>query len=303
MEYLEPTQRDALRALLGNREDYLQLLLIMVRDHDQFGVLSTGEASYPILLGAATSLGNSFEDQKRTISAIMWLNLADMAGTPGLDLNTEDLNKIIGDWKWYLEALQICADKKQRLDDYVILEASKEELVEQRICRLLLESCRKTPRRLEELCVQNRNEKMVSSLVRNQLRTVYPTQNPRREFASQFTHICKMDYGLRFFAKLAEYCEGAPTSGEKRSLSSWSEKRLDSDLLIYAVLAILRRTTGTYLAMIRPDRGVGNLIGVEMKDLTPRNAPEKTAQICKLLIESHYPGLSWLMSDCPAWYF
>ena len=48
---------------------------------------------------------------------------------------------------------------------------------------------------------------------------------------------------------------------------------------------------------------VGSLIGVEMKDLTPRNAPEKTAQIIELLHKSHYPGLSWMMSDCLAWYF
>jgi len=40
-----------------------------------------------------------------------------------------------------------------------------------------------------------------------------------------------------------------------------------------------------------------------MKDLTPTNAPEKTARIIDLVLTRHYPGLIWMMSDAPAWYF
>src|SRR3972149_2030170 len=83
MEYFNPGDKDGLRELLDNREDYLQLLLVLIRDHDQFGVLSTGEASYPILLRAANSLGYKNEDAARVISASRRLNLADMAGRPG----------------------------------------------------------------------------------------------------------------------------------------------------------------------------------------------------------------------------
>jgi hypothetical protein len=111
-----------------------------------------------------------------------------------------------------------------------------------------------------------------------------------------------MDYAKGFFECLVDYCEG-PKSTSKRSLTRWSSKKIDNERLIYAVLAILRRITSTYAAMIDTKEGHGNLIGVEMKDLTPNNAKEKTSQICKLLLESHYPGLSWIMSDCPAWYF
>src|SRR3972149_2959110 len=71
------------KLLKYNLDDYLQLLLVLIRDHDQFGVLSTGEASYPILLRAANSLGYKNEDAARVISASRRLNLADMAGRPG----------------------------------------------------------------------------------------------------------------------------------------------------------------------------------------------------------------------------
>jgi hypothetical protein len=302
MEYLNPEEKDELRSLLGGHEDYLQLLLLMIRDHDEFGVISTGEGSYPILLRAANSLGSHFDDQKRILSAIMWLNLADMAGTPGLVLSAADVKKVIHDWEWMLNAINVCHAKGERLDDYVIREASREDLVEERITRLLLEACRGISRRDRELRQESSHEK-VRAKVRNAINTVYPTDNPRLGFASELTHICKLDYGKRFFSSLVEYFEGPPGSGEKRLLPKWSSEYVKTDDLIYSILAILRRLSSTYSAMTKSEVGSGNLIGVEMKDLTPRNAPEKTAQIIELLHTSHYPGLSWMMSDCLAWYF
>jgi hypothetical protein len=288
----------------------------MIRDHDEFGVLSTGEASYPILLRPANSLGDDPFDQKRIISAIMWLNLADIAGTPGIELIPYDLHKVLNDLEWFLNALDHCSDGKEQLDRYVIKEASKERLVVRRISRLLLEASRDVPSRLAELRKPSPHEYigsdmkktgmeewMVHRLVRQQLETVYSTQIPRRIFAREFTHICKMDYGKRFFKSLVEYCEGPQTSPGHMNLPRLSKERIETEDLIYFVLAILRRMSSTYSAMERIEGDVGNLIGVEMKDLTPRNAPEKTAQIIELLIRSHYPGLSWMMSDCLAWYF
>ncbi|HSB00861.1 MAG TPA: hypothetical protein VLE49_09435 [Anaerolineales bacterium] len=302
MEYIDPREKDKLRSLLGSNEDSLQLLLIMIRDHDQFGVLSTGEASYPILLRAANSVGNDPDDKKKILSALMWLNLADMAGTPGLVLNPDDLRKVFEDWKWLCHAIDKCHQDGVRLDDHVIKEASLEDQVVERITRLLLEACRGIPLRDKELR-QTSSREQVLAKVRNAIHTVYPTDIPRSEFASELTHICKLDYGKRFFASLVEYYEGPRVSGEKRILKKWSKEYVKTEDLIYSVLAILRRLSSTYAAMIRSEVGPGNLIGVEMKDLTPRNAPEKTAQIIELLYKSHYPGLSWMMSDCLAWYF
>jgi hypothetical protein len=321
MEYLDQAHRDALRKLLGQREDYLQLLLIMIRDHDEFGVLSTGEASYPILLRPVNSLGDDKFDQKRIISAIMWLNLADMAGTRGLVLTADDLRKVLDDWQWFMQAVDLCSKRKQSLNRYVIHEASNEKKAIIRICRLLLESSRDCPERLREfrkpivpgkirrqggvIPIEHMN---VFQLVRKQLETVYATSIPRQEFVTQFTHICKLDYGKRFFSSLVKYYEDlavnqpGPQSQAPKPQDQKSNRVETSDL-IYAVLAILRRITGTFDSMEHIEDGTGNLIGVEMKDLTPKNAPEKTIQIIELLRKSHYPGLTWMMSDCLAWYF
>lgn len=305
MEFLEPRQRDLLRQMLGDREDFLQLLLVMVRDHDQFGVLGTGEASYPILIGAATSLGAAIDNQVRTVSSILWLNVADMAGVENLNMTSDDLERVISDWQWYIDALNTCYQKQERLADFIIRRASEEELVIRRISRLILEAARKAPARYGELreIDGSAGEMRVTELVRRQLRTVYPTHIPRREFTFEFTHICKLDYAKRFFEALVDFCEGPRIDDRKRPLNAWAAERVDTERFIYANLAILRRITSTYSAMIDSKRGPGNLIGVEMKDLTPDHATEKTSQICRLLLDSHYPGLSWIMSDCPAWYF
>jgi hypothetical protein len=300
MEYLDSDAKEQLLTLLGHREDYLELLLVMVRDHDEFGVLCTGEASYAILLNATTSLRNVDEDKRRILASIMWLNLADIAGTPKVVLTYSTVKKIYDDFIWYLEAIKNCKTKGQTLEEHVIKESGNEDVVVERISRLLIESSRNYEDRFNELTKTSPHGLYVHQLVRNQLRRVYTTHNLRQEFASEFAHVCKMDYCKRFIEALIGYCEG---SKEKGSLGDWQRERKRTDTLIYFVFAILRRITSTYKAMIRSDDGIGNLIGVEMKDLTPENAPDKTQEICKLLVEEHYPGLSWMMSDCPAWFF
>jgi len=97
-----------------------------------------------------------------------------------------------------------------------------------------------------------------------------------------------VDYGKRFFVRLIDYCE--------------REQKDDIDV-IYSILGILKRLTITYAAMMRTESGRKHLIGVELNALAPIDFPEKTARIVELIIRSHYPGLTWMMSDVPAWYF
>lgn len=302
IQYGDDAEKNDLRDLLGS-DDYFQLLLIMIRDHDEFGVLATGEASYPILMRAANSLGNQPEAQEQILSALMWLNLADIAGTPNVILTPADIRKVVYDWQWMLDTFAEARKKPEmRLQDYVILKASREEFVEERITRLLLEASRGIPRRAKELR-EEKSPEDVKSIIRGAISTVYPTDIPRLEFVSQLTHICKLDYGKRFFARLVEYCEGCP-SPVKNPLPKHSKEYVPTKDLVYSILAILRRLSSTYTFMTRSDVDhPGSLIGIEMKDLTPFGADDKPAQIIKLLRESHYPGLSWMMSDCLAWYF
>ena len=72
--------------------------------------LSTGEASFPILLGAANS-GHGPDAQKRIISALMLCNLADMVAVARLNLDGEATDRPLYDWQWFLGALRALLKK------------------------------------------------------------------------------------------------------------------------------------------------------------------------------------------------
>ena len=139
LEYLDPTQRARLAKFMegagGWGKQYLQTMLIMIRDHDRFGTLSTGEASYPILLQSADSAGYDPNEQMRVISALMMCNLPDMAGIFPLDGAT--VNKVVDDWEWFRAALDDHIGTGKSLDRFVLDKASEERFVIRRIRRLL----------------------------------------------------------------------------------------------------------------------------------------------------------------------
>jgi len=302
-QYIKAEDRDRLRGLLRSEDD-VRLLMIIIRDHDQFGVLSTGEASVPILLGAINS-GVSHDDRRKIISALALCNLADMVGSFPID--GESTDRLLGDWRWFMGALDHCASTGTRLDEHLVQQASRIRRAEQarweaeilrsypylgipsvseRIRRLLTVASRQFKDRRKEFDDEQ--------LIANSLETVFGSENGVGEFAKQFTYVCKLDYGKRFFEALIRYCQGDPRA---------HRVRVSKENVIYATFAVLKRIAVTYAPMTRSGGGLGNLIGVELKDLTPDNTPEKTDRIIELIVSSHYPGLTWMMSDAPAWYF
>jgi hypothetical protein len=354
VQNLEPDERRALETILDGdnvEEEKLslfRLLMVILRDHDQFGVLSTGEASYPILLNSITH-SDDVDDQIKIITALMLLNLADIAATVPV-LSEEIIEKLKQDYEWFTENLRTYARIKteassrrkdggsgpstnvgiESFDDFVIRVSSQEDRVCKRIHRLVTT----TVEDLINLDLSQYKEddwiKDVKAacpfltdelkglrdirLVRDAYHTVFSSDTSRREFASVFTHICKMDYGKRFLNRLIGYwiieasnqkeaAKKQREEAEKRKEKSKAKEPQPIDA-VYRLFAVLRRITGTYEAMVHSSGNLsGSLIGVEMKDLAPKDAPEKPWTIAQLIAENHYPGLTWMMSDTPAWYF
>lgn len=298
VQYIDTEEKKKLRQILSNSEELFRMLSIILRDHDQFGVLSTGEASYPILLHTARSAENNIKEQKKILAGLFLTNLADMAGSFDLDGNTA--NTAIDDYEWFNNAITYCSDNRLPLSEYVIQESSKIPIVCDRIHRLLITSARNWDLRSQEF--KNPGN------INEQLDIFFGSAQAIRKFAVKFTRICKLDYGKRFFDALVEYCEGPPTANEKekqRKLpkDKHAKERMPSERVYYAILSVITRITETYGAMLQLECNAESLIGVELKDLTPGHALEKTAQIIELIMTSHYPGLTWMMSDVPAWYF
>lgn len=342
-------QRRALEHILDGKENshngklsLFRLLMIMLRDHDLFGVLSTGEASHPILLNAITNSDDT-KEQIKIISALMLLNLADISATVP-HLNWTIIDKLVEDYVWFKENLEIYEKTKESegkknnkmapmtnvhiesFDDFVIRVSSQEDRVCKRIHRLVTTTVEDLRSLDEEQYDQNdwildvkvactKLESELEALndirvVKDAYHTVFSSDTSRREFASIFTHICKLDYGKRFFNRLIGYWM-LEANAIKADLAESIKKNLNSKAkepqpidAVYRLFAVLRRFTGTYEAMVRSSGTLsGSLIGVEMKDLAPDGAPEKPFTIAKLISENHYPGLTWMMSDTPAWFF
>ncbi len=296
VQYIDKEEKEKLRQILSNSEELFRMMTVILRDHDQFGVLSTGEASYPILLRTARSVENNIKEQKKILTGLFLTNLADIAGSIDLDGNTAD--KAIADYEWFLNAITHCADNRLPLAEYVIKESSEISIVCDRIHRLLITSTR--------LWEERRREFNDLGWIKDQLEIFFGADQSMKKFATKFTRICKLDYGKRFFDALIEYCEGSSNSGGNqgpRKLTKHSTQRLDKESVYYAILSVISRITETYGAMMQLECNAESLIGVELKDLTPKGAPEKTTQIIELIMTTHYPGLTWMMSDVPAWYF
>lgn len=357
VQNLQPAQRRALETILDERDyngnerkrrgdlSYFRLLVVMLRDHDQFGVLSTGEASYPILLNSVTFSDNA-KDKIKIITALMLLNLADIAATLK-HLPWSVINNLREDYKWFTDNLKVYRDlqgskdggvdsdadsaeplpnvRLESFDNFVIRVSSQEDRVCKRIHRILMTAVRdltgldkaqlleKANRGVRDWFLDvydalHENEAVRRELealndiqlVRDAYHTVFSSDTSRREFASVFTHICKLDYGKRFFNRLIGYWV-IETLHKQVNGQARDSQAINA---VYRLFAVLRRLTGTYEAMIFASGSqTGSLIGVEMKDLAPDEAPEKPETIAQLIAENHYPGLTWMMSDTPAWYF
>ena len=188
------------------------------------------------------------------------------------------------------------------MEDFVLRQASTIDATAERVWRLLAEASRYFDQRYTELD---------KSLVDKALWNVFGNKYAFENFARQFARVCKLDYGKRFFEAMIQYCEGPLTDEQVKRLKDnhvqilprTASKREPKEKVVYSVLACLKRITTTYAIMLGGGSDSNNVIGVEMKDLMPPGAPEKTAQIIELIISHHYPGLTWMVADVPAWFF
>lgn len=206
--------RDELIKQLGeagfaNPAEEYRRLAWFVRDHDKFGVISTGEASY-VILASLISVGR--DAAERSIAQIRdtWLlNIADIAGTKdakptpndigkdkladSLDVRADKLEALTSDWN------RVYAVLKDR--NYAkVIEGLRElsetpELTVQRVRRLLTERAGNWPGLREAF-----SDDVVQEAIETHL-------SPRDflPFCRDFAMVAKLDYALQFWSELADY--------------------------------------------------------------------------------------------------
>lgn len=269
-----PAERAKLQTMLSPTE--VRTLLTIIRDHDKFGVLSTGEASLPLLASIANLMQEEVKIQEQRLTALTLVSLADMSAS--FPLSSCVAETVIRDWSSFIRALENAWGDRGRLLPHVIREAQQYENTVERIRRLLREAARDAKGHRAALT----DREMISDV----LKTTFMSRVD--VFCQDFALVAKLDYSLRFFRLVVQEC---------------LHQGIDNPASIaHIVVNILKGIVETYSEMLHSGRGHYRLIGVEFSGLTPTHTPEKAKALISLLLERPAEGMAWLLSDVPAWY-
>jgi hypothetical protein len=269
-----PDERAKLQTLLTRTE--LRTLLTIIRDHDKFGVLSSGEASLPLLASTTNLMQEEVKIQEQRLTALMLVSLADMSAS--FPLSSCVAGTVMQDWSRFIKALENAWGDRGRLLPHVLQEARQYESTVERIRRLLMTVSRDDSGQWEAID----DKELISDI----LKTTFT--NRLDVFCEDFALVAKLDYSLRFFRLVVQECR-------RRGITNASS-------IAHIIVNILKGIVETYGEMLHSGRGHYRLIGVEFGSLAPAHSPEKARALINLLLERPAEGLAWLLSDVPAWY-
>lgn len=269
-----PDERIKLQTMLTRSE--LRTLLTIIRDHDKFGVLSSGEASLPLLASTTHLMQEEVKIQEQRLTALMLVSLADMVASFPLDSCIA--GTVMRDWSRFTRALENAWGDRGRLLPHVVQEARQYESTVERIRRLLMTISRDDSGQWPEID----DKELISDI----LKTTFT--NRIDVFCEDFALVAKLDYSLRFFRQVVQECR-------RRDMTNPST-------IAHIIVNVLKSIVETYGEMLHARRGHYRLIGVEFGSLAPAHAPEKAKALINLLLERPAEGLAWLLSDVPAWY-
>lgn len=307
---LETEQRDEFIKLLGNGdirkgEEKFNQIKKIIAFHDRFGVLSTGEASYGILVDIL-DLGSreiDLDKARKTISHIMILNLIDIDASIG-GLYSKKVEIILDDW--YDTCQNSNSPLKQSRGDRTEFErlllelATKNERTITRLARLINESYRSGKKAEEtkqglEFDVSLWPEYDVEDFygkVQDVVQTAIGINWD--EFRKDFAHVVKMDYLLYVTTEIVR------NNWEKwKKDKSKNAQEEITDIIVKVVIKLRDQFT----RLIR-QADTRMRIGIDLSVL--RQTPDVTEQIAILLggddREANI-GLDWLATEASAWPF
>ena len=312
-----PSKRQKLISLIGIER--FALLCSIIQHHDKFGVSQTGEASLSIFADIPyhASCHETIKGVKRNFSYVCMCNLMDIAASgmvvknkfKPIQLSSDTIKLISGDWDILNNAIEQSDGERENLINILIEEDQKSHRVIQRIERLLKSSM------INFTTIQQ-------SINIDYLTIMVPMtlQSNFSEFANGFSHIVKLDYGLRFFRMLSKgicmkYIHESSLRGEPeekhdqiiaQELKNLSNRDLDQirDQITIKIIKILERFVLRYRWLLIKTSGARNRrIGYEMRGVLG-NKKLTTAIIESLIaIESEPAALNWITDKTPIWSF
>jgi hypothetical protein len=281
---------DASRALEEiDEQNLVRLFYDVIRFHDLFGVLSTGEASLPVMVDLVGFLGIQPTYAKRLFSALMIFNLADVYGSVP-KVRREKVHAFCGDWRVLCECIGAADGVREKFFESLREKASENRYAVNRLWRLM-----------NEEVSDDLRDRLSEDTVFGILTEVSPTGI--RKFCDHLALFCKLDYCLRFKKKLASKRGGLPPEQHMRM---WINR------MIMLLVEIDRRYGGI---CTDPDRRWRRL-GIQMSGLTRvaplaaigepggagRAANGVGETIRDLLLSQEPLGKKWALDEVYVWY-
>lgn len=297
MRDVNETTRRAVETLFDNVPDR-RCFWNVLRHHDAFGTLCTGEASFPALADLVAWFESKdvppspFHSPLSQMSLLLWLNIADvnavLAAIPGVrGISTVEAGRYLADWEdiqnhFGEEGKQRSATNREDFRRWAFQRAATAEMTIGRIARLVASSYKRVAGRISP-----DTEALIATLTEEELQALH---GPRFErFCSRFARFCKVDYGLRFFyALMAHARKSHPTDDGISRMVSWT-------------CLILQRIVEEYGHLVDQDERSAPRIGVDLSKLMQ---PEETGRaICESMETNQSGALWWIIDEVGIWLY
>lgn len=289
--------REAIEELFENLWEK-RFFWTLIRHHDIFGCICTGEASFPALADMLewTADSDPMLDSPHSalskMSFLLWLNIADSNSSliPYMGgITTIEARRYLSDWneiRIFLDNQSGIGNGKNREEfkHWALEKSGHPEMTIKRISRLIA-----TCHRVVVGSLNPKRESEIQALVEEELQALL---GPRFErFCYRFARFCKFDYALRFFYQLMR-------------VSIKDKKNPGQKELRYMVMmtcSVLCRIVEEYGQLVDNETSSGTRLGVDMSNLM--NPNETGEAICSSLQETPAGALWWIIDEISVWLY
>ena len=268
-------EQAALRSMFRTELDHW-LFLHFVRFHDVFGVVSTGEGSLSALVDLIPMREMSEAERLGILHLFLRINLADIAGT--VPVREAKITHMMADLRRAAAAMPSGGRGTRPTEGLAFREAliEADTSVGRAVARI--------QRMLAEPGLLEYQDAGLDIVIERELMAIQGSNV--RQFANTFSHVCKLDYLLRFVRALQ---------------NSAREQGKPVRMVVNAFVALLCRVVNEYGDLTHRVGGDRRRIGIALKGWTRELG--MTAKLCGMLFDDTHLALQWATEEASAWFY
>lgn len=261
----------------------LRIFEVVICYHDYFGVLSTGEASLPVMVDLIELRGTEVQDAQELFSMLMLISLADVYASIE-EVLPKKVELYCTDWRMLCETIKEVEGDRGMFFTHLVERSQHPTVTIDRLWRLMFEACPKEWR-----------DEVTPDMIQRIFREVALSRiNP---FVKNYALFCKLDYCLGFKIALMETARvmGLPVATP-----------------VHAMITLLAELEKRYGELATRNDGTRRRLGFELAGLTRKPTTHKEAAerrkskigatIAKLLLTLDGLGREWAVGECTVWF-